>query len=258
MTVHPSALVSPSAELGKDVEIGPFCTIGEHVRIGDHSRLGSHVVVSGRTEIGSRNEIHPFATLGAPPQDLKYRGEPTRLVIGSGNVIREYVNISIGTAPGGGVTTVGDNNLIMAYSHIAHDCHVASHTILANAATLGGHVEIDDYATVGAFSGVHQFCRIGRHAFIGGYSVVTKDALPFMRTVGNRARVYGVNSLGLRRRGFREESIERVRLAYRILFQSKLNTSMALARLKDEMAGSEEIDLIIGFITSSKRGVIKR
>ena len=258
MKVHPTALVSPGAELGKDVEIGAYCVIGAHVRIGDECRLGPHVVVSGHTEIGERNEIHSFATIGMPPQDLKYHGEPTRLRIGSDNVIREYVNVNIGTSLGGAETTIGDRNLIMAYSHIAHDCHVGSHTIMANAATLGGHVAVEDHATVGAFSGIHQFCRIGRHAFVGGYSVVTKDALPYLKTVGNRARVFGVNSLGLRRRGFTERTLDQLRSAYRILFQSKLNTSQAVARLKEEMAGTEEIDVLIRFISSSRRGVVKR
>jgi UDP-N-acetylglucosamine acyltransferase len=258
MRIHPAAQVSPGAELGKEVEVGPFAVIGEHVQVGDHCRIGPQVVVAGHTQIGEHCSIHPFATIGTPPQDLKYRGEPTRLVIGAHNVIREYSNLNVGTDHGGGVTTVGDHNLIMAYSHIAHDCHVGSHTILANAATLGGHVTVGDYATIGAFSGVHQFCRVGRHAFIGGYSVVTKDALPFMKTVGNRARVYGVNSIGLRRRGFDEQGLERLRHAYRILFQSRLNTSQAVARLKDEMAGCGEVDELIRFIATSRRGVIKR
>jgi len=258
MSVHPAAAVDPLATLGDEVVVGPFTVIGPRVRIGDRSRIGSHVCIEGRTEIGADNTIHSFATLGVPPQDLKYDGEPTRLVIGHDNVIREYVNMSIGTEPGGGVTTVGSHNLIMAYSHIAHDCHVGDHTILSNATTLAGHVTIQDHAIIGAFSGVHQFCRVGPHAFIGGYSVVTKDALPYFRTVGNRARVYGVNSLGLRRQGFDDGAINDLRRMYRLLFQSKLNTSQAVETIKREMAGHELADVVIRFIESSSRGVVKR
>jgi UDP-N-acetylglucosamine acyltransferase len=216
------------------------------------------VVVEGDCEIGERTVIHPFATIGTAPQDLKYRGGHTKLTIGRDNVLREYVNVNRGTEHGGGQTRVGDGNLIMAYSHLAHDCIIGNNTILANAATLAGHVTIEDWATVGAFSGVHQFCRIGFHAFVGGYSVVTKDALPYMKTVGNRARVYGVNSIGLRRRGIDEHSIQQIRSAYRILCQSHLNTTQALVRMREQLAGHEHVDRLIRFIERSKRGVVKR
>lgn len=258
MKIHATAVVSPGAELGKNVEIGAYSIIGANVRVGAETNIGAHVVIDGHTEMGERNRVHSFATLGVTPQDLKYRGEPTRLVIGTDNTFREYVNASIGTVTGGGVTTIGDHNLIMANVHIAHDCHVGSHIILSNAATLGGHVTVGDCSIVGAFSGVHQFCRIGDHAFIGGYSVVTKDALPFVKTVGNRARVYGVNSVGLRRQGFDEAAIERIRQAYRILFQSKLNTSQAVAALKEAAASLPEAEIFVRFIEGSRRGVVKR
>lgn len=258
MKIHPTAHVDRGAELGKDVEIGAFSCIGPHVRIGDRTRVSAHVVIDGTTALGADNEVHSFATLGMAPQDLKYRGEPSRLAIGDGNVFREYVNVNIGTEHGGGVTTIGDRNLVMAYSHIAHDCHVGSDAILANAATLAGHVSIGDHAIIGAFSGVHQFCRVGRHAFIGGYTVVTKDALPFVKTVGNRARVYGVNTLGLKRKGFADETIARIRETYRILFQCKLNTTQAVERLKRELAGIAEAQEVVRFIETSRRGVVKR
>ena len=185
--------------------------------VGRNCRVGASSVIDGWTEIGDHTEIYPFASIGLAPQDLKYRGEPTRLVIGQHNVFREFVTIHRGTAGGGGVTTIGDHNLFMAYAHVAHDCHVGNHTIFGNAATLGGHVTVEDFATISAYSGVHQFCRVGQHAFIGGYTVVTRDALPFAKTVGNRARIYGVNSIGLARRGFSQELIGKLRRAYRQL-----------------------------------------
>jgi UDP-N-acetylglucosamine acyltransferase len=194
--IHPTAIVHPSARVGQGTEIGPYVTIGAQVQIGRNCRIGASAVIDGPTEIGDGNEIFPMASVGLIPQDLKFGGESTRLVIGHRNVIREFVTIHRGTAGGGGVTRIGDRNLFMAYAHVAHDCQVGNETIFANGATLAGHVLVEDYATVGAFSGVHQYCRVGRHAFIGGYSVVTKDALPFAKTVGNRARIYGVNTIG--------------------------------------------------------------
>ena len=258
MKVHQTALVDPLAELGKDVEIGPYSRLGAAVKLGDGCRLLSHVVLEGDSEFGEANVFHPFCTIGTAPQDLKYRGGRTRLKVGSNNVFREYVNVNIGTEGGGGVTSIGDHNLFMAYTHVAHDCHIGHHTIFANAATLGGHVVVQDHSVIGAFSGVHQFCRIGAYAFVGGYSAVTKDALPYMKTVGNRARVLTVNTTGLTRHGFDAETIARIRVAYRILFQSKLNTRQALERLKARLAGHAEIDRLIAFIESSERGIIKR
>jgi UDP-N-acetylglucosamine acyltransferase len=224
--------------------------------VGKGSVIDSHVVIEGDTELGEANRVFSFASIGRPPQDLKYRGEPTRLRIGHRNSFRESVTVHLGTAGGGGLTSIGDDNLIMAQAHVAHDCHVGSHTILANAATLAGHVTVEDYATVGAYSGVHQFCRVGRHGFIGGFSVVTQDVLPFSKTVGNRACIFGLNAVGLRRRGFSAERIAALRQAYRVLLQSRLNASEAVARLRAEGPMSEDVALLVEFIESSARGVI--
>ena len=252
--IHPTAIVHPGASIGAGTEIGPYVSIGGQVRIGKNCRIGASTVIDGMTEIGDGNEIFPMASVGLIPQDLKFGGETTRLVIGNRNVIREFVTIHRGTAGGGGLTRIGDHNLFMAYAHVAHDCQVGNETIFANGATLAGHVLVEDYATVGAFSGVHQFCRVGRHAFIGGYSVVTKDALPFAKTVGNRARIYGVNTIGLVRRKFSQESIAKLRRAYRHLLHS--NTSRALAQIeRDPSLKCEEVQYVVEFIRTSTRGV---
>jgi UDP-N-acetylglucosamine acyltransferase len=204
--IHPTAIVHPNAQVGAGTVIGPYATIGERVRIGRDCRIGASCVIDGVTQIGDGNQIFPMTSIGLVPQDLKFGGEPTRVVIGDRNVIREFVTIHRGTAGGGGLTSIGNHNLLMAYTHIAHDCHIGNETIFGNAATLAGHVEVEDYANVGAFSGVHQFCRVGKYAFIGGYSVVTKDALPFAKTVANRARIYGITTIGLTRRGFSQDT----------------------------------------------------
>jgi len=252
--IHPTAIVQPGATIGAGTVVGPYVTIGEHVRIGQRCRIGASTVIDGLTTIGDDNEIFPMASIGLVPQDLKFGGELTRVEIGDRNVIREFVTIHCGTRGGGGVTTIGDHNLLMAYTHIAHDCHVGHHTIFANAATLAGHVLVEDYASVGAFSGVHQFCRVGRYAFIGGYSVVTRDALPFVKTVGNRARIYGINTIGLIRRGFSQDALTKLRRAYRYLLHS--NTSRALAQIEqDPSLQTPEIRYLMEFIRSSKRGV---
>lgn len=251
---HPTAIVHPGARIGAGTVIGPYAVVGEHVRIGRDCRIGASSVVDGSTEIGDGNQIFPFASVGLIPQDLKFKGEPTRLVIGNRNVIREFVTIHRGTAGGGGVTEVGDDNVFMAYAHVAHDCHVGNHTIFGNAATLGGHVTVEDYATISAFSGVHQFCRVGKYAFIGGFSVITKDALPFAKTVGNRARIYGLNTIGLVRRKFSPDSVAKLRRAYRYLLHS--NTSRALAQIeRDPTLTCEEVQYVVDFIRTSSRGV---
>ena len=253
-TIHPTAIVHASARVGAGTVIGPFVTIGERVTIGRNNRIGASCVIDGVTEIGDGNEVFPMTSIGLVPQDLKFGGEPTRVVIGDRNVIREFVTIHRGTAGGGGLTSIGDHNLLMAYTHIAHDCHIGSETIFGNAATLAGHVEVEDYANVGAFSGVHQFCRVGKYAFIGGYSVVTKDALPFAKTVGNRARIYGINTIGLIRRGFSQDTIAKLRRAHRILLHA--NTSRAVAQIeRDPGLQCPEVRYVIDFIRSSKRGV---
>jgi UDP-N-acetylglucosamine acyltransferase len=258
--IDPTAHVHATARIGAGTIVGPNAIIGPDVTIGENCRIGASVVVEGWTEIGDDTSIFPMASIGLAPQDLKYRGERTRLVIGKGNTFREFVTINRGTQGGGGQTTIGDHNLFMAYVHVAHDCHVGSETIFGPHATLGGHVDVEDFANISAGSAVHQFCRVGRYGFIGGYSVVTKDALPFARTIGSRpARIFGVNTIGLSRRGFTPETISQLKQAYRYLIQSKLNTTRALARIdQDPTLTSSEVHYLVDFIRSSRRGVILR
>jgi UDP-N-acetylglucosamine acyltransferase len=258
--IDPTARVHPSAQVGDGTTIGPHAVVGADVRIGRNCLIGASVVIDGWTEIGDDTQIYPMGSIGLAPQDLKYRGERTRLLVGKRNIFREFVTINRGTAGGGGQTTIGDNNLFMAYVHVAHDCHIGSDTIFGPHATLGGHVGVEDFANVSAGSAVHQFCRVGRHAFIGGYSVVTKDALPFARTIGSRpARIFGVNTIGLQRRGFTPNTITQLRHAYRYLLQSKLNTTRALAQIEqDASLTAAEVRYMVDFIRSSQRGVILR
>ncbi|HYX70519.1 MAG TPA: acyl-ACP--UDP-N-acetylglucosamine O-acyltransferase [Terriglobales bacterium] len=256
--VHPTAVVDPRARVPASCRIGPFCAIGAEVELGERCELVSHVTIEGPTRIGSDNVFFPFGSIGMAPQDLKYKGEPTRLEMGDHNQVREFVTINRGTVGGGGVTRVGSHILLMAYSHIAHDCEVGDHVIMANAATLGGHAVVGEWATVGAFSPVHHFVRVGAHAFIGGGTIVTKDVLPFSKTVSARdAHAYGVNAIGLERRGFSAERIRKIHHAYKLLLASKLNTSQALAKLKAEADPGEDVKLLIRFIEASERGVIK-
>jgi len=258
MSIHPTAVIDPQARLASGVRVGPYAVIGAEVEIGEETDVGAHVVMEGPTRIGRRNRIFPFASIGLIPQDLKFRGERSEVVIGDDNRIREFTSIHRGTEGGGALTRVGNFNLLMAYVHIAHDCLLGDHVILGNAATLAGHVLIEDHATVGAFVGVHQFCRIGRHAFIGGYSVITQDVLPFSRTVHERgAKVYGINVVGLRRRGFEEARIERLHQAMRLLTQSKLNTSQALEKIRETLDQDEDVAALVRFVESAERGVIK-
>ena len=255
--IHPAAIVSSEAQIGSDVLIGPYCRIGERVQIGNGCRFDSHIVVEGPTTIGDNNHFFPFGTIGLQPQDLKFRGEDTVLKIGSNNVFREYVNIHRGTQGGGGRTEIGDRNFLMVFVHVAHDCFLGSHIILANAATLAGHVTVEDHATIGAFSGVHQFCRVGTHGYVGGYSVITKDVLPYSRTVSERnTQAFGVNTIGLERKGFTSEQIQNIKTAFRLLLQSKLNTTQAVEAIQ---AGSQspEVQVLLDFIKASSRGVIK-
>jgi len=258
--IDASANVHAQAEVGDGTVIGPNVVIGRGVRLGRNCKVGASAVVEGLTEIGDGNEIFPFASIGQTPQDLKYKGEETRLVIGNKNIFREFVTIHRGTVGGGSVTRIGDGNLFMAYAHIAHDSIIGNNTIFGPGATLGGHVAVEDFATISAYSGVHQFCRVGRHAFIGGYSVVTKDAPPFGKTVGSRpARTYALNTIGLRRRGMTDDTVTKLRHAYRYLLQSKLNTSRALAQIEqDPNLACEEVHYLVEFIRSSKRGVVLR
>jgi UDP-N-acetylglucosamine acyltransferase len=258
--IDPSAIVRPGARVGTGTTIGPHAVIGPNVRIGCGCRIGASAVVDGWTEIGDGTEIFPFASIGLIPQDLKFRGEETRLIIGQRNIFREFVTIHRGTLGGGGLTTIGDRNVFMAYVHVAHDCHVGNDTIFGNMATLGGHVTVEDFANVSAGSGVHQFCRVGRYAFIGGYSVVTKDALPFAKTVGSRpARIFGANTIGLMRRGVPPDVIEKLKGSFRYLLQSKLNTTKAMQQIRrDRSLACPEVEYLLDFIRTSQRGVILR
>jgi len=255
--IHSTAVVSPEAEIGDDVTVGPYCRIGPRVKIGKRCRFESHIVVEGPTQIGDDNHFYPFGTIGLQPQDLKFKGEETFLTVGDHNVFREYVNVHRGTKGGGGHTRIGNHNYLMAYAHVGHDSMLGNHIILANAATLAGHVIIEDHATVGAFSGVHQFCRVGTHGYVGGYSVVTKDVLPYSKTVSERdTHAYGPNILGLERKGFSSDQIRNIKAAFRLLLQSKLNTTQAVEAIKAKLK-SPEVQVIVDFIETTDRGVIK-
>ena len=255
--IHETAIVAANARIGDDCHIGAFCTVGENVVLGEGVRLDSHVVVDGRTTIGDETHVFPFVSIGLAPQDLKYAGEPTGTEIGKRNHIREFVTIHRGTEGGGGMTRIGDGNLLMAQAHVAHDCQLGSEVLMANAATLAGHVEIADKASVGAYSGVHQFCRIGYEAFVGGYSVVVKDAMPFAIIQGNHAKCYGLNKLGVKRRGYGRDTIDKLNHAFHLLLSAKLNTTQAVERIREEIPDCREVDLLVRFIESSKRGVVK-
>jgi UDP-N-acetylglucosamine acyltransferase len=256
VSIHPSAIVAPGAQIPDACTIGPYSTIGPEVVLGEECTLVSHVVLDGRTRIGARNQIFPFTSIGVAPQDLKYQGEPTETEIGDDNTIRECVTMSRGTAKGGGITRIGSNNLLMAYVHIGHDSQVGSHCILANAATLAGHVTIEDYASLGAFSPVHQFCTVGQYAFIGGGTIVTQDVLPFSLTSSKREnRAFGMNKVGLVRRGFSPERLSVLQKAFRLLLASRLNTSQAVEKIR-ELEG-DDAKIVADFIERSHRGVIK-
>lgn len=256
-SIHPTAIISAKAEIGRGVMVGPYSIIGDGVILHDGVRVTSHCVIEGPSEFGGGTVFFPFVSAGQAPHDLKYRGEPSRLVVGERNVFREFTTIHRGTEGGGNLTSIGSDNLFMAQAHVAHDCHIGDHVIFANAASLAGHVIVEDFATLGAFSGVHQFCRVGKHAFIGASSVVVKDALPFARSAGNHAHCYGPNAIGLKRQGFSTEVIRRIEHAFHLLLAAKLNTSQAVERIKAELSGHAEIDYLIEFIETSERGVTK-
>lgn len=256
--IHPTAVVDPTAKVPDSCSIGPFCVVGPDVEMGEHCELVSHVVLHGPTKLGAQNKIFPFASVGIGPQDLSYNGEPTRLEIGDRNHIREFVTIHRGTVKGGGLTRVGSDCLIMAYVHIAHDCEIRDHVIMANAATLAGHVTVDEWAVVGALCPVHQFVRIGKHSYIGGGTVITQDVLPFSKTVASRdVAAYGMNTIGLQRRGFSSERLRKIKHAYHVLLASKLNTSQALEKLRNEGDQGDDVAMLVDFIEKSERGVIK-
>ncbi len=254
--VHPSSVVSKDAELGDGVVVGPFCVVEGNARIGARTRLRSHVVIGTHTEIGEDCEVYPHATVGMQPQDLKYRGGPTRLLVGSRNVIRESCTLHRGTEDGGGITSIGDDSLFMVGTHIGHDCRIGSRNIFANNSTLAGHVEVGDGCIIGAFSAVHQFCRVGNHAFMGGFTVATMDVLPFMKTVGAReTKSYGVNTLGLKRKGFPEETLVALAKAHRILFHMGLLREEALGRVEQELGSNADVAYRVRFIREAKRGI---
>ncbi len=256
MKVHPTAIIPDAAKLG-DVEIGPYTVIGPDVVIGDGTVIGPSVVISGHTEIGKGNKIFQFSSIGSAPQDLKYRNEPTKLVIGDNNTIREHVVINPGTPTGRGVTTIGDGNLFMIGSHVAHDCIVGDEVVFANNATLAGHVMVGSMSVLGGLMAAHQFTRIGKLAMIGGGAMVSMDVPPFAMASGDRARLFGINSIGLRRRGFTKEQITLIEKAYRILFRSKLSLSDAIKKVGDELPPDPNVRHLIEFIQTSKRGVCR-
>ena len=258
MKAHPTAIIHPQARLACGVTVGPYSVIGEGVEIEEDSEVMSHVVLAGPAKLGKRNRIFPYASIGLDPQDTKYQGEKTYLEIGDQNVFREFVTIHRGTADDGGVTRIGSQNLLMAYVHVAHDCQLGNHIIMANGASLAGHVEIGDHAIVGAFCGIHQFSRIGAYSFLGSYTVVNKDILPYSKTSAERPMsVYGANRLGLERVGLAPEEIDEIQAAFRILCRSKLNTTQALEKLEKEGIKSSHVRALVDFVRTSERGVVK-
>jgi len=258
MPIHPTAIIDARAKIPSSCSIGPHCIIGADVELGADCELVSNVILEGPTVIGSANRFFPFCSIGLGPQDLSYNGEPTRLEIGNHNTIREFVSINRGTVKGKALTRIGDHSLIMAYAHVAHDCFIGNHVILANAATLGGHVTVEEWAVVGALCPVHQFVRIGAHSYIGGGTTITKDVLPFSKTVAARdTHAYGLNAIGLERRGYTKDRIAKIHHAFKTLLASKLNTTQAIAKLKSEPDRGEDVDMLVRFIEESERGVIK-
>jgi UDP-N-acetylglucosamine acyltransferase len=256
--IHPTAIIDPAAKIPSSCSIGPYCVIGRDVELGENCRLLSHVAIEGPTKIGAENSFFPYAAIGMAPQDVTYRGESTRLEIGDHNEIREYVTINRGTVKGGGLTRIGSHLLIMAYTHVGHDCIIGDHVMLVNGATLGGHVTVEEWAVVGALCPVHQFVRIGAHSYIGGGTTITQDVLPFsMTSAARETHAYGMNKVGLQRRGFSKERIAKIHHAYKILLASKLNTSQALEKLKSEKDRGADVDMLIRFVEAAERGVIK-
>jgi UDP-N-acetylglucosamine acyltransferase len=255
--IHPSAIVDAKAELDSSVEIGPFCIIKSGVKIKKGSRLIANVIIEGRTEIGEHCIIHPFSSIGFPPQDLKYKGEPTGLVIGDNNIIREYITIHRASVGGDGVTTIADNNFLMAYVHIAHDCKIGSNVIMSNAATLAGHVVVEDHAYIGGLVAVHQFTRIGRHAMVGGFSGIAQDIPPFMMASGARAKLFGPNTIGLKRHGFSDTAVNAIKKAYKILFREKRTLKDAIKKIREDVPATDEVRHLVEFIEKNKRGICR-
>jgi UDP-N-acetylglucosamine acyltransferase len=256
-TVHPTAIVAPQAQLGEGVEVGAYSVVEAGVEVGDRTWIGAHVVVAGLTRLGADNRIHPFASIGGAPQDKKYKGEPTRLEIGDRNVIRECVTLNRGTLKDHGVTRIGSDNLFMAYSHVAHDCLVGNQCVLANNATLGGHVQLGDWVIMGGLSGIHQFCKVGAHAFIANNAAVTRDVPPYVMAVGQPAAAHSVNAEGLKRRGYTAEQIRNIRNAFRLLYRSGLKLAEAEAQLKELVGAQPEIAALVEFLPTSTRSIVR-
>ena len=257
MSIHPTALIHPKAKIDPSVEIGAYSVIGEHVTIGRDTRISSHVLIEGWTTIGERNQIFPFSSVGTPPQDIGYKNEETELIIGNDNVIRECATIHRATTKEDRKTEIGNNNFLMAYSHVAHDCKLGNHIIMANSVALGGHIVIGDYAILGGIAAVHQFARIGEYAIIGGQSAVTLDIPPYVSAAGNRAQLYGLNLVGLKRRGFTEEAIATLKKTYKVIFRSGLTQDEAFKKVAEEFSSSREAMRLVDFMKSSKRGVTR-
>jgi UDP-N-acetylglucosamine acyltransferase len=254
--IHPSAVVDSGAEIGEDCHIGQGCVIGANVHLGKNNTLKSHIVLTGPATIGDENLFYPFSSIGERSQDLKYEGEPTRLEIGDRNSFREFCTVNRGTLPGT-ITRIGSDNNFLAYSHVAHDCTIGNHVIFSNNGTVAGHVEVHDHAIIGGLSGVHQFCRIGRHAIVGGCTKIVQDVPPFMIADGNPAEVRGINQVGMERRGFAAEHVRALREAYRIIYRGNLNVKQSLERIRTELLQCEEILELLAFVEGSKRGIIR-
>jgi len=259
MQIHPTAVVSPKAELAEDVVIEAYSVVGPDVTIGSGSVIGPHVILDGRTTFGERNRVYPFASIGCPPQDITYRDEDTQVIIGNDNILREYVTVHRGSHHGNGITSIGNNNFVMAYAHIAHDCRLGNKVIMANAATLGGHVEVGDGAIIGGIVAVHQFVRVGEYSCIGGFSGIRMDIPPYMLATGtNPSKLFGPNIIGLRRNGFSRETIQALKKCYRIMFRSGLTVQEAVEKVRSEVESLPEVDRLIEFVTiSSKRGTTR-
>lgn len=256
--IHPQAIVASNAKLGKGVRVGAYAVVGAEVQLGDGCAVHAHAVVGGPSRFGKNNVFHPFSTVGGDPQDYTFRGERVELAVGDGNIFREYVSISRGTQKGGGKTSLGDDNFFLAYSHVGHDCVIGSHTLFVNGATLAGHVRVEDFVTIGAFSPVHQFCRIGRYAYIGASTVITQDVPPFSKIVTEReTQNFGINTIGLERKGFSAERLRALKRAYRLLLRAKLNTSQALAEMKKTLGDSADVQELVKFIETADRGIVK-
>ena len=255
--IHPTAIVHPKAELDQGVEIGPYSIITDCVRIGRDTRISSHVTIEGITEIGKNCEVYPFTSIGTPPQDLKYKGERSKVIIGDNNTIREFVTVNRASSHGTGETRIGNSNFLMAYCHIAHDCIIWNNVVMANAATLAGHIEIEDFAVIGGMVAIHQFVRIGEFSFIGGASAVAKDVPPYLMAVGDRAKLFGLNTTGLKRNNFSETAINKLKKAYKTIFRSGLTLKSALEKVRLEITDSKEVDNLVDFIQGSERGVCR-